>query len=245
MLNIALLQFSPSFGRVQENLKLVLEMLNHVRNGSLVVLPEMWQCGFDYENLQKHAEMTEDVIEEICKISKERHLTVVGTYPMKEDRGIYNSAVLVNRGNVLGKRAKIKLFPLYEEQRYFLSGSENPIFEVEGLKVGVLVCFELRFPYLSWSLREAHILLVPSMWGASRREHLITLSRARAIENQSFLALCNAWGKVGNENYAGASGIYSPWGEALAFSEKGTCIMQVEIDPKEVEEIRKLLPIEH
>ncbi len=243
MLNLAVLQFRPLLGKVGENLRRVLEMLSHVKEGSLVALPEMWQCGFDYQNMERHAQATEEVLQEVIRVSKDRDLTIIGTYPTKTEGGIHNSAVVVNRGRIIGKRHKIKLFPLYEEPRHFLPGFENPVFETSLAKVGILICFELRFPELSWALREADILVVPSMWGEKRKLHLRSLSRARAIENQCFLMLSNAWGDVGGEEYAGSSAIYGPWGHMLAFSERGDSILQVEVDPKEVEKVRRYIPV--
>ncbi|QID32447.1 carbon-nitrogen hydrolase family protein [Pampinifervens florentissimum] len=243
MLNLAVLQFSPLLGKVKENLRMVLEMLSHVKEGSLVALPEMWQCGFDYENMERHAQATEEVLQEVIRISKERNLTIVGTYPIRTEGGIHNSAVVVDKGKVVGRRHKIKLFPLYEEPRHFLPGYENPVFETSLAKVGILICFELRFPELSWALRDAQLLVVPSMWGKKRKLHLMTLSRARAIENQCFLMLSNTWGDVGGEEYAGSSAIYGPWGHVLAFSERGDSILQVGVDLEEVQKVRRHIPV--
>lgn len=243
MLNLAVLQFRPTLGRWEENLKRVMDMLGHIREGSLVALPEMWSCGFDYGQLSRHADATPEVLEELRKISSEKRLTLIGTYPTRGDGGIYNSAIIVGEGRILGIRHKIRLFPLYEEDRHFLQGRENPVFHLGGVGTGILICFELRFPELSWSLREAELLVVPSMWGKGRREHLMVLSRARAVENQCFLSLSNAWGRVGTEEYAGCSAIYSPWGDVLAFSQEGDCILQVVVDRGEVSRVRELIPL--
>ncbi|MCX8164123.1 MAG: carbon-nitrogen hydrolase family protein [Aquificaceae bacterium] len=243
MLNLALFQFRPILGDVDRNLALVLEAIKHVRGDSIILLPEMWQCGFDYQNIQKHAEATMDVLEELKRVSEEKELTIVGTYPLKGEKGLYNSAVLVEKGRIVGIKRKIKLFPLYEEHKHFLPGSENPAFNVHGIKTAVIICFELRFPHLFSDIREAQVILSPSMWGSRRGEHLRVISRARAIENQCFLALSNAWGLVGAEEYAGSSSVYSPWGDVLAYSEKGDCLLQVMVDLEEVEVARRLLPI--
>lgn len=243
MLNLVVVQYRPAFGKVEENLSKVMEILKYIKEGSIVALPEMWKCGFDYENLAEHAEKTEDVLEEIKRVSFERDLTLVGTYPLKLEGKIYNSAILVEKGKIVGVRHKIKLFPLYEEPKHFTPGVENPVFESCKAKIGILICFELRFPELSQSLRDADILIVPSMWGEKRKEHLKALSRARAIENQSFLMLSNAWGRVGEEEYAGHSAIYSPWGEVLAFSEKGDSILQVSVEKEQVRRVRKYIPL--
>ncbi|MFN7065915.1 MAG: carbon-nitrogen hydrolase family protein, partial [Aquificaceae bacterium] len=196
-----------------------------------------------YPNLHLHADKTRDVIEEIKKISYQKDLTLIGTYPLKGENGIYNSALVVEGGELIGVRHKIKLFPLYEEQRYFKAGQENKVIESGKAKIGILICFELRFSSLLEGLRHAELLVVPSMWGEKRKEHLKALSRARAIESQSFLMLSNAWGKVGQEVYAGCSALYSPWGEVLSFSEKGNCLLQVEVEKGQVYAVRRHMPL--
>lgn len=243
MLNLAVFQFRLEYGKVENNLSRVSEALAYVRDHSLVVLPELWQCGLDYENLRRHAEATPALLQELKKVSLQKGLTVVGTYPLFMEGKLYNSALIVSAGKVLNPRHKIKLFPLYREHEYFTPGSENPVFEIDGVRLGVLICFELRFAELSLSLKEAQILVVPALWGEKRKEHLKVLSRARAIENRSFLLLANAWGTAGKEEYAGCSAIYSPWGEMLAFSEKGDALLQVEVQVEEVYRVRELLPL--
>lgn len=241
MLNLAALQFKPSLGKVEENLSKVLFLLKYVKEESIVVLPEMWFCGFDYDNLKSHAKRTEEVLEEIKRASLQRDLTIIGTYPLEGQEGIYNCALVVEEGKIIGKRHKIKLFPLYEEEKHFKRGQDNPLIESKRAKIGILICFELRFSSLL--LRDAEVLAVPSMWGKKRKEHLEAFSRSRAIENQSFLVLSNAWGKVGQEEYAGSSAIYSPWGEVLAYSEKGDSLLQVEVEKQQVYVVRRYIPL--
>lgn len=240
-----MLQIKVLLGQVEENLQRVLERLREAQKGSLVLLPEMWQCGFDYPHMQDHAKKTPYVLEAIKGLSFSRALTVVGTYPFVEEQRLYNMAVVVHKGQVIYKRPKVKLFPIYEEQKHFSAGDSNPPFELEGVKVGILVCFELRFGSLAWELKEkgVELLLVPAMWGAKRKEHWQTLSRARAIELQAYTLACNSWGKTGEEEYAGSSAIYGPWGEVLAFSEKGDVLLSAEFDPKEVQKVRRYIPL--
>jgi predicted amidohydrolase len=245
MLHLYALQFRPQFGAVERNLSSVLEYLKEVKEDSLVLLPEMWQCGFDYENMKKHAQATGEVLEEIKRVSVQKSLTVAGTYPVQESGRLYNMAILAHKGKELGRRAKIKLFPLYEEQKHFSPGKEKAVFESPFGRLGFLVCFELRFPELSFELRRAkvHIVLVPAMWGRKRKEHFTTLCRARAIELQSFLLCANVWGKVGEEEYAGSSAIYGPWGELLAFCEEGDSLLHARVELKEVEKVRRHIPM--
>jgi predicted amidohydrolase len=81
------------------------------------------------------------------------------------------------------------------------------------------------------------------MWGIERREHFKVLTRARAVETQSFLMASNAWGKTGRTTFGGASGIYSPWGEVLAFSEDGESFLTAKVDLSEVDRVRERIPV--
>ncbi len=231
---------------MEENLKKLLYLLESIED-AIVVLPEMFLCGFDYEKIREHARSALGVVERLKLISEEKKLTIVGSIPEEGTEGkLFNNVFVMSEGKLVGKRSKIKLFPIYEENKYFSPGVENPVFETRHGKVGVLVCFELRFANLGWDLRRkgAQIIAVPSMWGARRKEHLKVLSRARAIELQSFLLLSNAWGKTGDEEYAGCSAIYDPWGNVLAFSEEGESLLVSWGDMKKVEAVRRLIPVD-
>jgi omega-amidase len=137
---------------------------------SLVVLPEMFPCGFDYYNLKNHSKESKRLLEELRELSKEKRLTLIGTYPEEREGKLFNTAFVLSDGLLVGKRDKIKLFPIYREGEHFSPGQENPVFETRHGKVGVLVCFELRFPNLGWELRKrgAQIIAVPSLWGCQK-----------------------------------------------------------------------------
>jgi len=242
---LAVLQWHVVFGSVQKNKDKLLSFLKHLED-ALVVVPEMFLLGFDYENLKRQVIYCQEVVEELKELSRSKNLTLVGTYPEEREGKLYNTAFVISDGKLVGRRDKIKLFPIYRENKYFSPGAENPVFETRHGRIGILVCFELRFASLGWDLRKkgAQIIAVPSMWGAKRKEHLKVLSRARAIELQTFLLLSNAWGKTGEEEYAGCSAIYDPWGNVLAFSEEGESILVSLADTKKVEAVRRLIPVD-
>ena len=239
------LQFNVSTRNFEENLKKIESFLPCVERGSLLVLPEMFSCGFDYEMLEAATEFSEEALSFLKAASESKSLIVCGSMPLKEEGKIYNRAFLVQDGEVLGWKDKIKLFPLTEEDKYFTAGEENPVFDTRMGKVGVLICFELRFSELVAQLRqrECDMLLVPAQWGLKRKDHLIALSKARAIESQSYLVLSDSWGTSGGQDYAGCSAIYSPWGETLAFAEKGDTLLHADIDLKEIKKLRRYLPM--
>ncbi len=225
------------------NLQKVLKFLERVEPGSLVLLPELWYSGFD---VKKYLKDTPKVIKILKKISLKKKLLISGTFAEEINGKVYNVAYLIYRGKVLGKRGKIKLFPLFGENETFTPWKENKVFNTPFGRVGILICFELRFTDLVLELKKEkpHIVLVPAQWGYARREHLKVLSRARAIELQSYLVLSDTWGEGSGTRFAGHSAIYSPWGEVLAFSEKGDTILEAEYRPEYVEKVRKALPVD-
>ncbi len=227
----------------EKNLQKVIKFLEGTEPNSLVLLPELWYSGF---NVKDYVKDTPKVIKILKKISSKKKLFISGTFPEKISGRIYNVAYLIYKGKILGKRGKIKLFPLFGENETFTPWRENKVFNAPFGRVGVLICFELRFTDLVLELKKKkpHIILVPAQWGYARREHLKILSRARAIELQSYLVLSDTWGEGSGTRFAGHSAIYSPWGEVLAFSEKGDTILETEYRPEYVEEVRKALPTE-
>jgi predicted amidohydrolase len=245
---LSVFQFRVELGNIEANLKKVEGVKGLIPKGGLLLLPEMFCCGFDYPNMERLAQASAEVLDFLSRISKEREAVIVGTLPLKEGNRIYNTAVVFDKGRLIAKRGKIELFPLYKEPQYFSPADEgeNRVIETSAGKIGIVICFEVRFNRFTNTLRRegVQIILVPAMWGIERREHFKVLTRARAVETQSFLIASNAWGKTGKTSFGGASGIYSPWGEVLAFSEDGESFLTVRADLTEVERVRKKIPVE-
>ncbi|NPB05672.1 MAG: carbon-nitrogen hydrolase family protein [Aquificae bacterium] len=246
---LSALQMEVLKGDPEANLKKVERLSSLLPKGGLLLLPEVFCCGFDYGRLQELASQSAAVLEFLKDLSGKLDGVVVATLPLKEGNCVYNAAVVFDKGRLLGRRPKIKLFPLFKEPLHFCPGreEENRVFETSVGKVGIVVCFEVRFNSLTNALRRqgAQIILVPALWGLERREHFKVLTRARAIETQSFLVAANGWGKGGDRTFfAGSSGIYSPWGEVLAYKEDGEGPLVAEVDLSQVEKVRKKLPVD-
>jgi omega-amidase len=107
------------------------------------------------------------------------------------------------------------------------------------------ICYDLRFPELfrRYALAGARLILVPAEWPHPRRAHWQTLLRARAIENQCFVAACNRVGITGNSTFFGASAVIDPWGEALVEGGETELILTATIDLSLVDTVRKRIPV--
>lgn len=249
MMYIHSLQLNLRIGDTGYNLDRVYSILSSrkIRPGSLVLLPEMFSCGFDNHNLAYHAKLTPKVYETLQKISREKSLVVAGTLPEKKKNGIYNMGFVIDGGEITARRPKIKLFTPTEEHRYFKAGKNNiEITESSAGNLGFMICFELRFPNISFHLRkkDVEIILVPAQWPKERVEHLKVLSRARAVETQSYLVLSNTVGSIGGVEYAGHSCICSPWGDILDINKNDEDVVSAYIDLDEVYRVRNKIKME-
>ena len=125
---------------------------------------------------------------------------------------------MVDSGRLAGTYRKLHLFSLLGEDKAFDSGDSWLLANTSIGKVGVIICYDLRFPELSrrLALEGAQMICVPAQWPKPRQEHWRTLLRARAIENQLFMVACNACGQIGKLDFFGMSMIIDPKGEVLA-----------------------------
>jgi len=244
---LSVYQFQVELGDIEANLRKVEGIKPLLPKGGLLLLPEMFCCGFDYPNMESLAKRSPEVVKFLKDLSGETQGVVVGTLPLEENGKIYNTAVVFDKGKPVAKRGKIELFPLYKEPLHFSPApkEENRVIETSVGKIGIVICFEVRFNEYTNRLRRegVEIILVPAMWGIERREHFKVLTRARAVETQSFLVAANSWGKTGKTTFGGASGIYSPWGEILGYIEDGEGLVTTFVDLSEVERVRKKLPV--
>ncbi len=219
-INAAAIQFTVQQGDVDANLSYVREALARVagQGANLAVLPEMWSSGFDYRNLNALALRTAGIVEELLELSRRLKLVIVGSLPEPNGDKVFNTIYLVDNGVLAGVYRKIHLFSLLGEDRAFSGGDRWLLADTSLGKIGVIICYDLRFPELSRRLavEGAQVICVPAQWPKPRQEHWRTLLRARAIENQLFVVSCNACGIIGKLDFFGMSMIINPKGEVLA-----------------------------
>lgn len=212
---------------------------------TIMILPEMWGCGFDYKNLHEYAEHTDEVIEEIQSIINTDTL-VITTHPEKNPNKVFNTVYAVTKDGVIGKYRKNFLFSPTGEDKYFDTGNDICVVDFKGLKVGVLLCYEIRFPELFrlTTAAGADLIAIPAVWPEMKKEHWMTLTRARAIENQLYVAGCNCsvMHTTKKDMACGYSIAFNPWGEALLEPLGGENVLTCEIDKSMVADIRDKVP---
>ena len=179
---------------------------------------EMWSTGFAYKELNTLAARTEGIVEELCELSVRYRMVIVGSQPEPAgDSRVFNTVHVVDNGKVVAKYLKLHLFSLLGEDRAFKAGDSWCLADTSIGRIGVIICYDLRFPELSrrLALEGARVICVPAQWPKPRQEHWRTLLRARAIENQLYLVSCNACGVIGKLDFFGMSMVIDPKGEVI------------------------------
>lgn len=237
-LRLGVLQLSPKTGDIAENLRRIEGAVRQSPAGSssfadLLLLPEMCLTGLDYPRMRDLAVAALPALGELADMLAP-HATAVGlTVPALAGRGVTNRFVLINqRGAIIQSYDKIHRIGHggFRETRFIQAGSKPLTFRQSGWLLGAAICYDLRFPEVFRNMiRRApsaradrpgkmvapDILLLPAQWPHLRQQALLTLARARAIENQAFFAVANATGTSGSLKFSGESCIFGPAGEEL------------------------------
>ena len=151
-----------------------------------------------------------------------------------------NTFVLAGPGGVVHRYRKIHPFSHAGEERYVRAGTDFVTVEVEGVRLSLFVCYDLRFSDEFWALApDTDAYLVVANWPEKRRLHWSTLLRARAIENQAYVVGVNRVGSGGGLDYSGDSAIVDPLGEVLASGARVETVLLADIDTDHVASTRE------
>ena len=229
-----------------------------VGGARLVVLPETWTFKGGHAALAGAAEALDGPCNTVLAgLAAQLDLSILAgsIYERREgsDR-LANSSVLFGpSGAPLAVYRKIHLFDAvaggktYRESDDLEAGDEVVTAQVDGVTVGLSICYDLRFPelYRALALRGARVLLVPSAFtAATGRAHWEVLLRARAIENGCFVAAAGQWGLYAGDRLSfGHSMIVDPWGTVLAEAPDGVGLCVAELDLSVVDRVREQLPV--
>ncbi|ORJ58292.1 carbon-nitrogen family hydrolase [Geothermobacter hydrogeniphilus] len=243
---VSSLQFHIALGEIKTNLVKATAALGRVadQGAQLAVLPEMWSCGYDYKRLPELAMETPRVLDELCRISEESGMVIVGSLPEKERENVFNTAYVIDRGRVAGRYRKLHLFSFMGEDRFLSSGKESLVVTTRVGRLGVAICYDLRFPELfrKLTLEGAEIICLPAEWPKPRQDHWRTLLRARAIENQLFIAATNCCGVQGKLDFFGMSLLIEPRGDVLAEAGATDTELIAEFEFAQLQDYRAQIP---
>lgn len=240
---LALYQCQPGPDDVAGNLRRLEQAARQaVQSGAdLLVLPEMFLSGYNI-GAQRVAELAEasdgPSAARIAEVARQHNIGILYGYPERDAGGaIFNSVQLIDRHGE--RRANYRKTHLYGDlDRTQFSASDTPpaIFELDGWKIGLLICFDVEFPenVRSLAMAGADLVLVPT---ANMRPYEFVaqvLVPTRAYENQVFLAYANYAGPEGELEYCGLSCIVAPDGQVMTQAKHGEELLVAELDPQRI-----------
>lgn len=218
-----------------DNLSTLLGLISQTPENAVVLGPEVCLTNFDYAHMDEAADFAEEADAALREHCGNR--IVMLTMIIRREGRMFNAARVYHGGERVHEQCKAKLFALGEEHKWFAAGAEEAVavFEAGGVRMGLLICFELRFTALWEQLRGAEIIAVPAQWGRLRSEHYNTLGRALAVANQCYVMQSDAR----NGDTSGICGTVTPFGEV--FRNEDTPVLSVPFSRQEVKKMRRYL----
>lgn len=250
-MKISILQLDVKVCNLEENYINVKNMITRAseEKADIVCLPEMWNIGFlPIKCLDDYCDGDGKVIKNMfSSLAAENNVNIVaGSVANKRLDKKYNTSFIFNRkGDCLAEYDKIHLFSSMNENKAFENGNKIITFELDGIKCGIIICYDLRFVELSrkLALEGIKILFVVAQWPKERITQWEILNRARAIENQIYVVAANGCGKFSDIKYGGNSLIINPIGEILAKGKTKEDIVSFDINIEEVDLARSKINV--
>ncbi len=218
ILNVSVFQLDLVWENAEANRSKIDEWLLKINGkADVVFLPEMFATGFSMNAAAFAEPMDGETIGWMKAKCAEHQVALCGSLMVKENGQYFNRLVFVEPSGTVHYYDKRHLFSMGLENQHYSKGTKRLIVEYKGWRICPLVCYDLRFPVWSRNRNEYDILLYVANWPQSRAEVWKTLLKARAIENQSYVAGVNRIGVDGNLiAYSGNSQLIDPKGNVIS-----------------------------
>jgi len=248
-MRIALSVMDQVWENKQANLTICNELVESAvkLRADILVLPEMTLTGFTL-NIPDVAEETNasESMKSFSDMASRHNLCVIAGVVLKDRDRFQNCSLAYGRnGELLCRYGKVHPFSPAGEGRYITAGEKLSTFEFEGLKFGLTICYDLRFPLLWQAMADqCECIINIANWPARRIDHWRTLLKARAIENQVYIIGVNRIGLDGNNlEYAESSIAFAPDGSEVNYIASGEGLRVIEIEKGMVKECQDAFPV--
>ena len=258
-IKIAAIQMSTVADKM-ENVRTVKTYLEKIKdeNPDFVILPEMFCCPYQTENFPIYAEKEGGPVwQQLSGYAKQYGIYLIGgSMPEKDAEGnVYNTSYIFDReGKQIGKHRKVHLFDIdvkggqtFKESDTLTAGDSDTVFDTEFGKIGVMLCFDIRFPELSRMMVNdgAKVIFVPAAFNMTTGPAHWELSfRTRALDNQIYMVGCAPARDVSAGYISwGHSIVTYPWGRVIDMLDEKKGILLAELDMDYEEQVREELPL--
>ena len=219
MLKVTQIQFNPQVGEMESNFSEVSNLLSKTKDATLVILPELANSGYNFVDREQALSLGSVVqdsrfVEMVIETARKQNQYIVTGFHELDGDQLFNTSLFVSPNGEIGKYRKIHLF--MNEKQIFSKGNVGlPIFEMDGYKLGMLICFDYLFPEI-WrimGLKGADIIAHPSNLVTYKAFKVVP---AQAIINRFFIFTTNRFGTEREVSFSGKSFVVDPEGEVIA-----------------------------
>ena len=228
------------------------------KNANFIILPEMFNCPYSNDKFIEYGEEEHESItlNTIAELARENDVYILaGSIPERENDKLYNTSYLFDRtGKIIAKHRKMHLFDIdvkdkitFKESDVLTAGDDFTVADTEFGKVGVGICYDVRFVELARIMAEngASILFYPGAFNQTTGPaHWELLFRSRALDNQVFcVGVAPALNEDASYHSYGHSIVTNPWGEVITQAGEKEELIICEIDLSEIKKVREELPV--
>ncbi len=247
-MNVACVQFDIAWENKEVNYAKVLALLRHaaIAKGTLVLLPEMFACGFSMNVAAVAEEQGGQTEQFLSNAAREFGIFLLAGVVTRggAERGRNECVTFSPEGKQLSRYRKMQPFTLGGETACYEAGDSAQVFACGEILVAPFICYDLRFPEVARSVaaQRPHLMTFIANWPNTRLHHWPRLLQARAIENQCYVAGVNRIGDDPRFKHSGRTMIIDPHGEILVDAGSAETVIQAKIDPGRLAEYRRAFP---
>jgi predicted amidohydrolase len=259
-LNVAVIQMNSQADK-GANIAAALDLIDRAaaRGARLVALPEVWPyLGPDDATRDQSETIPGPITKVLAQRARQHGIYIHGgsIYEKRPgDPGMYNTTFVIDpTGEIIARYSKIHMYDVvldgvaeYQESATITPGEEiAAIIEIDGISIGLTICYDLRFPELFriLALNGAQAIILPAAFTLmTGKDHWETLIRARAIENALYMIAPAQWGTHPPGKWCyGRSMVVDPWGTVVTTAADGVGIASATVDPSRVTAVRRQIP---
>ena len=244
----------------KENIRKASAMISQsvAENADFIVLPEMFNCPYSNDKFIEYGESEGDspTLDAISSLAGKNNVYILaGSIPEMEGENLFNTSYLFDKtGNIIAKHRKMHLFDIdvagritFKESDVLTAGDDFTVADTEFGKVGIGICYDVRFPELARIMVEngALVLFYPGAFNMTTGPaHWELLFRSRALDNQAFcIGVAPALNEDASYHSYGHSIIANPWGEVIVQADEKEDLIISEINLDEIKKVREELPL--
>lgn len=242
-MKISIVQNAPEKGDWKQNLTDLDQIIGGGCGADIYVLPEMFATGQYIDPAEVVQTMDGPIVNWLQDKASKLNAAICGTLPVTENGSIYNRLCFAMPDGTMTCYDKHHLFTYSGEAEHFTAGTDRVVVSFRGLRILLLICYDLRFPTFSRNRDDYDAVFYPANWPDKRILAWDTLLRARAIENQCYAIGVNRSGSDDFGFYPGHSAIITPYGETLIQTDERPQMLSADLDMERLARFRAKFPV--